>query len=145
MQSTLSEQHTPVVSPMVNTWPGIPTHCLCLRHLNSACNEATGLLRYHMLKGHRIDGWIRTGCIDLETLDERIEELLAEAKSRGLDWKYEFREDHKKAIAEYRKRAAASGSDMKNEEAIAENMKKLMERCGMCGERMKTDGIPGGI
>ena len=49
---------------MVQLWPGIPPEVLCDMYLNSCLNEGLNLLiRHHMAKGHRIDGWIRNGCV----------------------------------------------------------------------------------
>lgn len=62
---------------MVQLWPGIPPEVLCDMYLNSCLNEGLNLLiRHHMAKGHRIDGWIRNGCVDLEMLHVRIKQLI---------------------------------------------------------------------
>ena len=123
---------------MVQLWPGIPPEILCDRYLNSCLNEGLNLLiRHHMAKGHRIDGWIRNGCVDLETLHVRIPELIAEAKKRGKSWNYQYTEVDGEIVFAYGFMAAASmGNDpVKNKEAIAANPAKLAAKCRACRYR----------
>ena len=72
---------------MVQLWPGIPPEVLCDMYLNSCLNEGLNLLiRHHMAKGYRIDGWIRNGCVNMDTFDIRLMLLIAEMKNRGKSW-----------------------------------------------------------
>ena len=123
---------------MVNLWPGIPANQLCRKHLNAAINEGLNLLiRHHMRKGHRIQGWVDNGCIDVECVGGRIGELIAEAKSRGYEWSYELTVDDIALTGAYRLDYIDKHIPMSNPEAIARNKEKLSGRCPECKKRME--------
>jgi len=124
---------------MVNLWPGIPPSCLCDKHLNAACNEATGLLRWHIIKRHKIDGWIENGCIDLGTLDVRIIQLLAEARARGKDWKYEYDDEFDNGVDLYQ--ILANPERLRNVKAMRGNPAKLAARCPKCKVMLEKAGL----
>ena len=121
---------------MVQLWPGIPPEVLCDMYLNSSLNEGLNLLiRHHMAKGHRIDGWIRNGCVDLETLHIRIPELIAEAKKRGKSWSYTYTKDDDWNVVAMLCAFEDNNDPVKNEEAIAANPAKLTAKCRTCRYR----------
>ena len=121
---------------MVQLWPSIPPEVLCDMYLNSSINEGLNLLiRHHMAKGHRIDGWIRNGCVDLEMLHVRIPELIAEAKKRGKSWKYEYTDKDVLEVLVCCNRYRYSEESLKNKEAIAANPAKLAAKCRACRYR----------
>ena len=123
---------------MVNLWTGIPANQLCRKHLNAAINEGLNLLiRHHMWKGHRIQGWVDNGCIEVGCICARIEELIAEAKSRGYEWSYELKMADTALAASYQRDYALKHIPMSNPEAIAKNKEKLSGRCPECKKRME--------
>ena len=140
---------------MVQLWPGIPPEILCDMYLNSCLNEGLNLLiRHHMAKGHRIDGWIRNGCVDLEMLPVRILGLIAEAKKRGKSWNYQYTEDDDWNVVAMLCAFEDNNNPVKNKEAIAANPAKLAAKCracryrqtrckgkGTCEDRLKMRGM----
>ena len=126
---------------MVNLWPGVPTSCLCDKHLNAAINEGLNLLiRYHIAKGHKLDGWIKNGCIDPHAIIIRIEDLINESKNRGKPWSYMIMgEDHAIVVEYYLNNPPQKMSELldANEEAIKNNRAKLAARCPKCKDRME--------
>jgi hypothetical protein len=121
---------------MVQLWPGIPPEVLCDMYLNSCLNEGLNLLiRHHMAKGHRIDGWIRNGCVDLEMLHVRIPELIAEAKKRGKSWNYQYTEEDDGNVFTYDAMAAINNDPVKSKAAITANPAKLAAKCLACRYR----------
>lgn len=121
---------------MVQLWPGIPPEVLCDMYLNSSINEGLNLLiRYHMAKGHRIDGWIRNGCVDLELMHARLRHLIVEAYRRGKSWKYEYADEDDLLFSMYYRMAIMHDEPLKNQEAISQNPAKLAAKCLTCRYR----------
>lgn len=126
---------------MVNVFPGVPAHCLCDKHLNATINESLNLLiRYHLKNGHKINGWVRNGCIDYRNIQSRISELLSEMTSRGKNWDYHFLDSDIWILEEYfgKWECTVSESEMMIL-AIAGNKSKLSNRCGRCRERIMKE------
>ena len=121
---------------MVQLWPGIPPEILCDMYLNSCLNEGLNLLiRHHMAKGHRIDGWIQNGCVDLEMLHVRIPELIAEAKKRGKSWGYAYTKDDDWNVVAMLCVFQDCKTLPNNVGAIAANPAKLAAKCRACRYR----------
>lgn len=121
---------------MVQLWPGIPPEVLCDMYLNSSINEGLNLLiRHHMAKGHRIDGWIRNGCVDLERLHVRLQYLITEAQRRGKTWKYEYTDKDDFTVFFYYRSAILRKTPRSNQEAISQNPAKLATKCLSCRYR----------
>ena len=127
---------------MVQLWPGIPPEVLCDMYLNSSLNEGLNLLiRHHIAKGHRIDGWIRNGCVDLEMLHVGIKQLIMEATKRGKSRKYEYTDKDDLEVFVCCNRHYNSEEPLKNKEAIAANPAKLAAKCRAC--RYRQTGCKG--
>ena len=128
---------------MVQLWPGVPPEVLCDMYLNSCLNEGLNLLiRHHMAKGHRIDGWIRNGCFDCVTLVEDIASLEAEMKRRGKDWGYHLDMRDGIIISNYHKSESYKLLELldnliifKNKFEISKNPVKLAAKCRSCRYR----------
>ena len=121
---------------MVQLWPGIPPEVLCDMYLNSCLNEGLNLLiRHHMAKGHRIDGWIRNGCIYATeyTLTCRIGDLIGEMKKRGKNWNYSFCDSDLDIIKSYNK--WINPFDTQHIDALELNPQKLLNKCCACRYR----------
>ncbi len=133
---------------MVQLFPGVPASCLCDMYLNSALNEGLNLLvRHHMKKGYKIDGWIRNGCFNLPSLDKRISELLVEAKLRGHTWNYALEESDLAIVNDYKQRFGSSYdcdpdySPGKGCGVRFVNRQKLFEKCQNCKRREKCKEV----
>lgn len=125
---------------MVQLWPGIPPEVLCDMYLNSCLNEGLNLLiRHHMAKGHRIDGWIGYADIpnDKSLIIKRISALHDEMQIRGKTWNYVILPSDKEIVENYKRHfdfledAATSGYDMN----IGGNPAKLAAKCRACRYR----------
>jgi len=125
---------------MVQLWPSIPPEVLCDMYLNSSINEGLNLLiRHHMAKGHRIDGWIGYADIpaDKSLIINRISELREEMEKRGKTWSYAILPSDKVVVEIYKRHfdfledAARSGYDMN----IGGNPAKLAAKCHACRYR----------
>jgi hypothetical protein len=88
-----------------------------------------------MKKGHKIDGWINNGCVDLCTLASRITVLIEESKIRGKNWKYELTNDDRQLIDDYEMLYLYLSKPMRNQEAILNNHNKLLVRCIKCQKK----------
>ena len=140
---------------MVQLWPGIPPEVLCDMYLNSCLNEGLNLLiRHHMAKGHRIDGWIRNGCVNMDTFDIRLMLLIAEMKNRGKSWAYKVKRTDINLIQNYIAYLDRHEIDRTNFDAINQNPAKLAAKCRACryrqtrckgketcGDRLKARGM----
>lgn len=127
---------------MVNLWPGVDVKCLCDKHLNAAINEGLNLLiRHHIAKGHKIDGWIKNGCIPANKIMFRISELLDESKRRGKKWSYQFTDDDTEVMVRYYFQTPAVSQELilANQEAIDKNVEKLSARCARCKEKIENE------
>jgi hypothetical protein len=125
---------------MVQLWPGIPPEVLCDMYLNSCLNEGLNLLiRHHMAKGHRIDGWIGYADIpvDKSLIIKRISELRGEMEKRGKTWSYAILSSDKEVVESYErhfdflKDTARTGYDRN----IGGNPAKLAAKCLACRYR----------
>ena len=115
---------------MVQLWSGIPPEVLCDMYLNSCLNEGLNLLiRHHMAKGHRIDGWIRNGCIHNNKTDIiiRLCELQKEATRRGKIWNYGVYQTDIDIVKNY-----SGNFDIQTN---VDNVKKLSDKCRACRYR----------
>jgi hypothetical protein len=88
-----------------------------------------------MAKGHKIDGWIRNGCVDLSTLESRIKNLIKESNNRGKSWKYHYTIGDADAVYEYFDFYMSNGMPTSNHEAILNNHNKLLVRCTKCQKK----------
>ena len=121
---------------MVQLWPGIPPEVLCDMYLNSCLNEGLNLLiRHHMAKGHRIDGWIETGCISVIGVWGRMVELTDEMKHRGKIWNYELTDSDFRIWEKYYDISIRGVILSFNEDAIKANPAKLAAKCRACRYR----------
>lgn len=128
---------------MVNLFPGVPAKCLCDKHLNAVLSEYNNLFITSLKKGNRIDNYIRHGCVDLPSVNERILECLQEAKTRGHNWKYAApSEADKQLIKEYIDRYSGNpdldifGEDRRKEMGEM-NLRVLSFRCKKCREMIR--------
>ena len=115
---------------MVQLWPGIPPEVLCDMYLNSCLNEGLNLLiRHHMERGYRIDGWIRNGCIPNNKTDIiiRLCELQKEATRRGKIWNYGVYQTDIDIVKNY-----SGNFDIQTN---VDNVKKLSDKCRACRYR----------
>ena len=121
---------------MVQLWPGIPPEVLCDMYLNSSLNEGLNLLiRHHMAKGHRIDGWVKTGCISVIGVYGRMMELTDESKLREKVWNYKLTDSDFKIWEKYYDMVIRGEIRSINEDAIRANPAKLAAKCHACRYR----------
>ncbi len=123
---------------MVNLWPGVPTKCLCDKHLNAVLAEYNNLLLPSMKKDNSIKGYILHGCVVPRDIVSRIEECLRESKTRGHLWKYlPPSEKDEKLIDRYCVRYCFTEPAGSLEEMAQMNRMILKFRCPECRKRIE--------
>jgi hypothetical protein len=90
-----------------------------------------------MAKGHSIDGWFKSGCIEVGCITERIDNLMEESKRRNKVWRYSFNSGDRNIIREYFQTHDFPSVEICEEmnRSISYNPKKLAMKCRSCRHR----------
>lgn len=131
---------------MVNLWPGVPSHCLCDKHLNAVLAEYNNLLMPQIRKGKSISGYIRHGCVDLSYTHGRIMACIIEAKKRQKEWKYleptlDDARLHLHLMEKYRNEFPDIDNPKRRKEMAEMNKRILAFRCPECRKRIMGETI----